>query len=208
MSRFTRDKKQCEYICWFISHMTSATDLVCDIDHECPRSNSESAISMKHRTWSQKWNKRWRILWKVWFFVNNIWPTFCFHPMLQCRSGVTFLSLWTSLWAYPCRDGDCVYLGHKTSWGAVFSFTPYTHRSCMKFANFWVTRTQIWCELWSNLLQLLNNIWNANRLMEGWTDGDYTIWPRVKMEHCRRIQYCISMKHWIAQKIGTKYWNK
>ena len=72
----------------------------------------------------KKWNKRGRILWMVWFFVNDIWPTFYFHPMLQCRSGVTFLSLGTSLWAYPCRNGDGVYLGHKASWGAVFGFTP------------------------------------------------------------------------------------
>ena len=82
----------------------------------------------------KKWNKRGRILWMVWYFVNNIWPYF--HRMLQCRSGVTFLSLGTSLWPYPCRNGDGVYLGHKTTWGAVFGFTPYTHRSCIKFANF------------------------------------------------------------------------
>ena len=43
----------------------------------------------------KKWNKRGRILWMVWFFVNDIWLTFYFHRMLQCRSGVTFLSLGT-----------------------------------------------------------------------------------------------------------------
>ena len=82
------------------------------------------------------WNKRGWIPWMVWNFVNNIWPTFCFHRMLQCRSDVTFLPLGTSLWVYPCHNGDGVYLGHKTYWGAVFGFTPYTHRSCIKFANF------------------------------------------------------------------------
>ena len=72
-----------------------------------------------------------------WFEIfDNIWPTFYFHRMLQCRSGVTFLSLGTSLWAYPCRNGDGVYLRHKACWGAVFGFTPYTHRPCMKFAFF------------------------------------------------------------------------
>ena len=60
-------------------------------------------------------NKRRWILWMVWYFVNNIWPTFYFHRMLQCRSGLTFLSLLgTSSWAYPCRNGDGVYLGHNT----------------------------------------------------------------------------------------------
>ena len=83
----------------------------------------------------KKWNKRGWILWMFWYFVNNIWPRFYFHRMLQCRSDVTFLPLGTSLWAYPCRNGDGVYLGHKTCWGAVFGFTPYTDRSCLKFAN-------------------------------------------------------------------------
>ena len=84
-----------------------------------------------------KWNKRVWILSMVWYFVDNIWPTFCFHRMLQCRTGVTFLSLGTSLWSYPCHNGDDMYLGHKTCWGSVFGFTPYTHHSFMKFANFW-----------------------------------------------------------------------
>ena len=44
--------------------------------------------------------------------------------------------------------------------GAVLGFTPYAHRSCMKFGKFYVTWTQIWCKLWSNLLHLFNNIWN------------------------------------------------
>ena len=34
--------------------MTLATDLVCDLDHGCPRSNLESAKSMKYRTRLQK----------------------------------------------------------------------------------------------------------------------------------------------------------
>ena len=143
----------------------------------------------------------------VWYLVKNIWPMFYFHRMLQCRSGATFLSLGTSLWAFPYPNGNGVYLGHKTSWGTVFGFTPYTHHSCMKFANLQVTRTQIWYKLWSNLLQLFNNFWNADRLMEGWTDGNHMIWPRAKMEHCRRIQY-FSVKQWIALKIGTNYWNR
>ena len=65
----------------------------------------------------KKSNKRRWILWMIWYFVNNIRATFYFHRMLQCRSGVTFLSLLgTSLWAYPCRNGDGVCLGHKTCW--------------------------------------------------------------------------------------------
>ena len=44
----------------------------------------------------KKDKKEW-ILWMVWYFVDNIWPTFCFHRMLQCRSGVSFLSLATSV---------------------------------------------------------------------------------------------------------------
>ena len=61
-------------------------------------------------------NKDGWSLWMVWYFVNDIWPTFCFHRMLQCRSGGTFLSLATSVWLYLYRDGDCVYLGHNTCW--------------------------------------------------------------------------------------------
>ena len=141
---------------------------------------------------AKEWNKRRWIIWMVWYLVKNIWPTFYFHRMLQCRSGVTFLSLGTSSLAFPCGNGDAAYLGIKTSWGAVLGFTPCTHLSCMNFANFQVTRTQIWYKSWSNLLQLFNNIWNTDRLMEGWTDGDYTIWPWAKMEHWRRIQYCIA----------------
>ena len=45
----------------------------------------------------RKKGKRGWIVWMVWYFVNNIWPTFCVHCMLQCRSGVTFLSLATSV---------------------------------------------------------------------------------------------------------------
>ena len=79
------------------------------------------------------------ILWMVWYFVNNIWPMFCFHRMLRCRSGVTFLSLAISLWSYLYRNGDGVYLGHtcNTCLGAVLGFNPYTHRSGMKFAKFY-----------------------------------------------------------------------
>ena len=147
-------------------------------------------------------NKRGCILWMVGNFVDNIWPTFCFHRLLQCRSGVMFLSLTTSVWSYLYRNGDGVYLGHNTCWGVVLGFTPYTHRSCMKFQGhkYVVNHGQIYYICLTNL--------NAERLMKGWTDGDYTIWPRAKMEHCRWIQYCISIQQWIAQKIGTKYWNR
>ena len=111
----------------------------------------------------KKDKKEW-ILWMVWYIVDNIWPTFCFHRMLQCRSGVSFLSLATSVWSYLYLRCD-VYL--------------------------------------SNLLHLFNNIWNADRLMEG-----YTIWARAKMEHSRRMQYCISIQQWKAMKIGRNYWNR
>ena len=56
--------------------------------------------------------------------------------------------------SYHYRKGDYVYLGHNTCWGAVLGFTPYTHWSCMRFAKFEVTRTNVWFELWSNLLHL------------------------------------------------------
>ena len=65
-------------------------------------------------TGRKKWNKRGRIIMMVWYFVNNIWPTFYFHRMLQCRSGVAFMSLGTSLWAYPCRNGDELVACEKT----------------------------------------------------------------------------------------------
>ena len=74
--------------------------------------------------------------------VDKIWSTFWFHHMLQCRPGVTFLSMVTLSWLYHYCDGDCVYLRHSTSLCAVLSFTSYTHRPHMKFAQFYVTRTQ------------------------------------------------------------------
>ena len=164
---------------------------------------SWNAIATKYLTWSQKIKKGELFGWFD-IFVNNIWLTFCFHLMLQCRSSVTFLSLATSVWSYFYSTGDGVYLVHTTCWGAVLGFTPYTHRSGMKFPIFYVTGTQIWCKLWSNLLRLLTNIWNSDRLMEGWTDGEYTMWLRAKVELCRRIQYYISIQQRITLKIGTK----
>ena len=160
-------------VVWFISYMTWTTDLTSDLGHEFPKSNLEIVISTKYLTLSPK-NKDGWILWMVWYFVNNIWPTLCFHRMLQYRSGMTFLSLATSVWLYLYRNSDGVYLGHNACWGAVLGLTPYSHQSCMKFAKYYVTRTHIWCKLWSNLLRLFNNIWNADRLMDGWTDGYYT----------------------------------
>ena len=52
--------------------------------------------------------KRGRVLWVVWYFVN-IWSTFCFHRMQQCRSGVTFLSLVTSVWSYLLQRRLCAF---------------------------------------------------------------------------------------------------
>ena len=137
-------------------------------------------LSYLQNIWTDRKNKDGWILWMVWYIVNNVWPTLFFNRMLQCRSCVTFQSLATSVWLYLYRNGDCVYLGHNTCWVLVLGFTPYTHRSCMNFAKFCVTRTQIWWKLWSNLLRLFDNIWNADGLMEGWTDGNYAIWPRAK----------------------------
>ena len=158
------------------------TFLVCDLGHDFPGSNLEIAISMKYMTWSQKKDKK------------------------RC-SGVTFLSMTTPVWSYHYRNGDGVYLGHDTCWDAVLCFAPYTHWSSMRFAKFEVKKSNVWFELWSNLLHLFENIWNAEGLMEGWKDDarcDYTIWPRANMEHCGQIQYCISIQQWIALKIGTK----
>ena len=66
-------------------------------------------------------------------FVNNVWSTFYFCYMLQCRPDVTFLSMVTLVWSYHDWDGDCVYLRHSTSLGAVFGFTSCTHRPYMEF---------------------------------------------------------------------------
>ena len=82
--------------------------------------------------------------WMLWYFVDQIWSTFCFRHMLQYRSGVTFLPLTTSVWSYHYRNGDGVYLGHNTCYGPVLGFTPYTLWSCMRFALFEVTRTNVW----------------------------------------------------------------
>ena len=81
-------------------------------------------------------------------FVDNIWSTFGFYYMLQCRPDVTFLSMVTLVRSYHYRDGDCVYLCHNTSLCVVLGFTSYTHQPHMKFAQFYVTRTQKMCELW------------------------------------------------------------
>ena len=87
---------------FFYSYMTLATVLACDLDHEFPRSNFEKLPYL----WNigpdrKKWNKMGWILWMVWYVVNNIWPTFYFHRMLQCCSGVMFLSLGTSFELIP-----------------------------------------------------------------------------------------------------------
>ena len=86
----------------------------------------------------KKWNKIGWILLMVWYCVNNMtYVLLSSYAAVPYRRDVSVvLSLVISLWAYPCRNGDGVYLGHKTCWGAVFVFTPYTHRSCMKFAIF------------------------------------------------------------------------
>ena len=98
----------------------------------------------------------------------------------------------------------CIYnIRHA---GVLFLASLHIHTAYVW--NSQICRTQTWYKLWSNLLQLFNNIWNADRLMEGWTGDDYTVWPRAKWEYCRRIQYCISMKQWIALEICREYWNK
>ena len=104
-------------------HMTLATDLASDLDHEF-----QGQILKLPCLWNigpdrkKNRNKKGWIFWMSWYFVDNIWSTFYFHRMLQCRSGMTFLSLWKSLWAaYRCYNCDGVYLGHKTCWGAFLS---------------------------------------------------------------------------------------
>ena len=58
-----------------------------------------------------------------------------------------------------------------------------------------------------DFLQLFNNIWNADRLMEGWTDGDYTILPGEKWNIVYEYSIASSFnneKHWKWLKyIGT-----
>ena len=79
-------------------------------------------------------------------------------------------------------------LGLDTCLGVVLGFTLYPHRLYMKFAQSQVTKTQIFCKLWLNLLHLFIHNWNADRLMEGWTAGthhNHTIWPRAEMEYRR-----------------------
>ena len=126
------------------------------------------------------------ILWMIWCFVNDIWSTFCFRHMLQSRSGVTFGNISMIISLSQRRNG---ILGHTYMLGWCSGLHSIY---CMEFAKFEVTRTQVWFKLWSSLLHLFKNIWNTDRLMANRTDGarrDYTLWPRAKMEHGRRIQY-------------------
>ena len=115
--------------------------------------------------------------WIVLYFVNNIWLAFCFHRMVQCRLSVTLLSFAISVWSCHYSNCDGVYFGHNTCWCTVLGFTPYTHHHVWNFTKLYVIWTQIWYRLWSNLLHLFNNIWNADRVMGYWTDGDFTVWP-------------------------------
>ena len=123
--------------------------------------------------------------------------------MLQCRADVTFLSMVTLVWSYYC-DGDCMYLRYNTSVCAVLGFTSYTHQPYMKFAQFYVTRTQKCVNYDYDSLHLFKGNRNADRLMN--RRGDHTKWPRIKMEHGGRIQYCRIQK-WITLKIGTTFLN-
>ena len=139
---------------------------------------------------------------------------FCLHHMLQCRPVVAFLSLATWVWSYHICNGNGVYLGHNTCLGAVFLFTKYTHRSYMKFAQSYVTRTRILCKLWSNLLHLFKNNWKTDRLMEGWTDGarrDHTIYDREQNEKLSMntilYQYSTMRSTGKAQNIGMYKYN-
>ena len=102
----------------------------------------------------------------VWYFVNNIWSTFYFRHMSQCRSGVTFLSLTTSVWSYHYRNGDGVYLGDNTCRSALLGFTLYTLYSLIMHTihKIRTNNDSIWFELWSNLWHLFKKIWNADKL--------------------------------------------
>ena len=119
-------QKQCEWTGWFISYMTLAIDLASNLGHVFPRSNIEIAISTKHLTWSRK-NKDGWILWMVWYFVNNIWPTVCFHRLL---AAVPFrcdiLPLATSVWLYLSQRRLCVFRTHYML-GAVLLFWASLH---------------------------------------------------------------------------------
>ena len=127
--------------------------------------------------------------------------------MLQCRPDVTFLSMVTLVWLCHYCDGECVCLRYNTCLGAVLGFTSYTHRSYMKFAQPYVTRTQKLCKLWFTICYICLKIIETRTCW--WTDGarrDHTIWPRVKMERGGRMR-CCKIKKWLTQKINTKFWN-
>ena len=49
---------------------------------------------------------------------------FCIYRMLQCRSGVTFQLLATSVLSYLYRNGDGVYLGYA---GVLFWVSLHIH---------------------------------------------------------------------------------
>ena len=114
-------------------------------------------------------------------FVNDIWSTFSFHHILECRPDVMFLSMETLVWSNHYCDGDFVYLHHNTLLGAVLGFTSHTHRSYMKFTQFQATRTQKLCKL---LFMFYDICLKIIETRIGWRSKgglcDHTILPRVK----------------------------
>ena len=199
--------KQYELIGWFVSCMTLAAVLTRDLGNEFRRSNLKIAIFSKCLTSSSNTKKSEFFGCVNILFVNKIWYMFSFHHMLQCRPDVKFLSMEILVWSYHYCDGDFVYLRHNTCLGAVLDFTSNTHRSYMKFTQFFVTRTQKLCKLSFMIYHICLKI---IEMRTGWWSNsvrhDHTVWGRVKMERGGRIQYC-KIQQWITLKINTKFWN-
>ena len=187
--------------------MTLTTVLTYDLGNEFPRSNLRIAIFSKYLTSSSNIKMSEFFGWVNILFVNNIWSTFSFHHMLQCRPDVKFLSMEILVLSCHYCDSNFVYLRHNTCFGAVLDFTSYTHRSYMKFTHFFATITQ---KLYKLSFMIYYICLKMIEMQTGWWSNsvrrDHTIWPRVKMERGGRIQYC-KIQQWITLTINTKFWN-
>ena len=189
--------------------MSLTTDLTCNLGHEFPRSNLRIAIYSKYLTSSSNMKKSEYFEWVNNLFVDNIWSTFSFHHMLQCRPDVTFLSMETLVWPYHYATAIVCVCVIIHAWVLFLGFTSYTHRSYMKFTQLHVTRTQKMCKLSFMIYYICLKIietqtgWQSNSVRR-----NHAIWPGVKMERTGRIQYQ-KIQQWIKLKItpnfGTDY---
>ena len=137
-----------------------------------------------------------------WYLIYVFLSSYATVPPRCAVSVDGNISMITSL----LRRRFCV-LRRNTCLGAVLDFTSNTHRSYMKFTQFFVTRTQKLCKLPFMIYYICLKI---SEMQTGWWSNsvrrDHTISPRVKMERGGRIQYC-KIQQWITLKINTKFWN-